>query len=142
MLLLLLCFKLFSYFNLVWNFIENFNITMGWGFFLGGGGGLTNIVWHYNTSSNELLNPTYEYAYINNKAKTCTQYLLNPSLVNTFPWISSVCWDKWLIFLFSLLYLVYLKHARIVDTCVCKRCFHMFLSIIRHMRSLLKYACK
>jgi hypothetical protein len=30
---------------------------------------------HYNTSSNELLNPTLEYAYINNKTKTCTQYL-------------------------------------------------------------------
>ena len=30
---------------------------------------------HYNTSSNELLNPTYEYAYINNKTKSCTQYL-------------------------------------------------------------------
>jgi hypothetical protein len=28
MLLLLLCFKLLSYFNLVWNFIENFNMTM------------------------------------------------------------------------------------------------------------------
>jgi hypothetical protein len=27
MLLLLLCFKLLSYFNLVWNFIENFNMT-------------------------------------------------------------------------------------------------------------------
>jgi hypothetical protein len=26
--------------------------------------------------SNELLNSTYEYAYINNKTKTCTQYLL------------------------------------------------------------------
>ena len=29
---------------------------------------------HYNTSSNELLNPAY--AYINNKTKTFTQYLL------------------------------------------------------------------
>ena len=28
MLLLLLCFKLLSYFNLVLNFIENFNMTM------------------------------------------------------------------------------------------------------------------
>jgi hypothetical protein len=35
---------------------------------------------HYNTSSNEFLNPTKEYAYINNKTKTCTQYLLKKNI--------------------------------------------------------------
>ena len=63
--------------------------------------------------------------YPNNSAFECLT-----SLVNTFPWISSVCWDKWLIFLFSLLCLVYLKHARIVDICV--RCFHMFTNCVGH----------
>ena len=38
------------------------------------------------------------------------------ALVNIFLWINSVCWNKWLIFLFSLLCLVYFrKLARIVD---------------------------
>ena len=37
------------------------------------------------------------------------------ALVNTFLWISSVCWNKWLIFLFSLLCLGYTKLARTVD---------------------------
>ena len=37
------------------------------------------------------------------------------ALVNTFLWISSVCWNKWLIFLFSLLCLGYIKLARTVD---------------------------
>jgi len=37
------------------------------------------------------------------------------ALVNTFPWISSVCSNKSLIFLFSPLCPVYLKLARIVD---------------------------
>ena len=36
-------------------------------------------------------------------------------LVNTLLWISSVCWNKWLIFLFALLCLVYLTLGRIVD---------------------------
>jgi hypothetical protein len=59
--------------------------------------------------------------YPNNWAFECLT-----SLLNTFPWISSVCWDKWLIFLFSLLYLVYLKHARIVDTCMCVLLSHVY----------------
>jgi hypothetical protein len=66
-----------------------------------------------------------QMTYPNNWAFECLT-----SLVNTFPWISSVCSDKWLIFLFSLLYLVYLKHARIVDTCWC--CFHMFTNCLGH----------
>ena len=37
------------------------------------------------------------------------------ALLNTFLWISSVCWNKWLIFLFSLLCLGYTKLARTVD---------------------------
>jgi hypothetical protein len=37
------------------------------------------------------------------------------AFVNIFLWISSVCWNEWLIFLFSLLCLVYLNLARIVD---------------------------
>ena len=37
------------------------------------------------------------------------------ALVNTFLGISSVCWNKWLIFLFSLLCLGYIKLARTVD---------------------------
>ena len=54
----------------------------------------------------------------------CTEIRENPhnwalycltALVNTFLWISSACWNKWLIFLFSLLCLDYLKFARIVD---------------------------
>ena len=59
--------------------------------------------------------------YPNNWAFECLT-----SLLNTFPWISSVCWDKWLIFLFSLLYLVYLKHARIVYTCMCVLLSHVY----------------
>ena len=50
----------------------------------------------------------------------CTQILITvlyclTALVNTFLWISSVCWNKWLIFLFSLLCLGYIKLARTVD---------------------------
>ena len=37
------------------------------------------------------------------------------ALVNTFLWISSVCWNEWLIFLFSLLCLGYIKLALTVD---------------------------
>jgi Na+-transporting NADH:ubiquinone oxidoreductase subunit NqrF len=71
--------------------------------------------------------------YPNNWAFECLT-----SLLNTFPWISSVCWDKWLIFLFSLLYLVYLKHARIVDTCiyVC-----VAFTCLQTVWVILKYAC-
>jgi hypothetical protein len=46
------------------------------------------------------------------------------ALVNTFLWISSVCWNKWLIFLFSLLCLVYLENLLELSMCTC--CFHMF----------------
>ena len=37
------------------------------------------------------------------------------ALVNTFLWISSVCWNKLLMFLLSRLFLVYLKLAWIVN---------------------------
>jgi hypothetical protein len=69
--------------------------------------------------------------YPNNWAFECLT-----SLLNTFPWISSVCWDKWLIFLFSLIYLVYLKHVRIVYTCMC-----VLLSHVYKLWVILKYAC-
>jgi hypothetical protein len=55
-----------------------------------------------------------------------TQMLSYWDIICEIPWISSVCWDKWLIFLFSLLYLVYLKHARIVDTCMCVLLSHVY----------------
>jgi hypothetical protein len=82
----------------------------------------------WSSITNQMVNVYTIYTndlYPNNWAFECLT-----SLVNTFPWISSVCWDKWLIFLFSLLYLVYLRHARIVDTCVC--CFHMFTNCVSH----------
>ena len=46
------------------------------------------------------------------------------ALVNTFPWISSVCWNKWIIFLFSLLYLIYWEN--LLESSLCTRWFHMF----------------
>jgi hypothetical protein len=55
------------------------------------------------------------------------------ALVNTFLWISSVCWNKRLIFLFSLLCLFCLKNARIVyvymlPSHVCNMC--TFMSVV------------
>ena len=51
----------------------------------------------------------YSYKlYPNNWAFECLT-----SLLNTFPWISSVCWDKWLIFLFSLQILTKPKYNNI-----------------------------
>ena len=41
------------------------------------------------------------------------------ALVNTFLWISSVCWNKWLIFLFSLLCLVFLDNLLKSSICTC-----------------------
>jgi hypothetical protein len=49
MLLLLLCFKLLSYFNLVWNFIENLNMTMFFFF------SPKNIIWTSEASVHILL---------------------------------------------------------------------------------------
>ena len=46
------------------------------------------------------------------------------ALVNTFLWISSVCWNQWIIFLFSLLCLVYWENLLKSSLCTC--CLHMF----------------
>ena len=91
-----------------------------------------------NTNMSSQISSMFYGVVIHNKWWMCTQFSQMTkypnnwafecltSLLNTFPWISSVCWDKWLIFLFSLLYLVYLKHARIVYTCMCVLLSHVY----------------
>ena len=91
-----------------------------------------------NTNMSSQISSMFYGVVIHNKWWMCTQFSQMTkypnnwafecltSLLNTFPWISSVCWDKRLIFLSSLLYLVYLKHARIVYTCMCVLLSHVY----------------
>ena len=101
-----------------------------------------------NTNMSNQISSMFNGVVIHNKWWMCTQFSQMTkypnnwafewltSLLNTLPWISSVCWDKWFILLFSLLYIVYLKHSRIVYTCMC-----VLLSHVYKLWVILKYAC-
>ena len=86
---------------------------------------ISSMFYAWSSITNQMVNVYIIYTndlYPNNWAFECLT-----SLVNTFPWISSVFSDKRLIFLFSPLYLVYIKHARVVDTCWCTgTCYDFF----------------